>query len=86
MTPGEAALAHSGGLTLFEQLFGPAPVLARLLELRQRADYELGATVIDRDRVAAEVAAADELIERCGKIVAEAVAAGPDEPDPPPDL
>lgn len=82
---GRHSRTHSGQITLFEEVFGRAPILHRLLDLRSRADYAMEEFSEPLEKLQAEAAAARELIERCAAIVAEARADGPDEPDPPPD-
>jgi len=76
---------HSGQATLFEATFGKAPVLRTLLGLRVEADYgreELNTSVEELRALSAD---AKLFLERCRTIVEEALAGGPDEPDPPPD-
>lgn len=82
---GVSSKTHSGQIRLFTENFGEASILGRLLELRGRADYELGDFVATRETLEQEVANTESFLERCGRIVAEATARGPDEPDPPPD-
>lgn len=77
---------HSGQIALFERTFGAAPILGRLFGLRGRADYarERFDATVQELRASARDAA--RFVERCRQIIDEAVARGPDEPDPPPDL
>lgn len=82
---GLSSKTHSGQIRLFIQTFGDAPVLGRMLELRGRADYELGDFVATREAIERELGEAEAFLERCGAIIAEATARGPDEPDPPAD-
>ncbi len=81
---GRYARTHSGQITLFSELMGPAPILGRLFTLRGYADYstERFPAPADLGDVVEEAAA---LVHRCRALVDEAREAGPDEPDPPPD-
>ncbi len=79
---GRYAKTHSGQIKLFHDLFGPTPILAKLFELRGTADYEP-----DRFRLTAEdlelvIAEAAGFVDRCQRIVSEALSTGADEPDP----
>jgi hypothetical protein len=56
------------------------------LELRARADYELGEVTLARETIGRHLADAERFLARCANTVEEASARGPDEPDPPPDL
>jgi len=85
-TRGFYARTHSGQITLFDRTFGDEPLLGRLLDLRIRADYGRDESATSAETLAALVATAESFVERCRGIVAEALARGPDEPDPPPDL
>jgi uncharacterized protein (UPF0332 family) len=79
---GRYAKTHSGQITAFETTFGREPLLRRLFELRGKADYgrdPFTPSIPELEGVAQEAAG---VIERCRRLVAEAVAAGPDEPDP----
>lgn len=82
---GRHAKTHSGLVTSFNQVFGPAPVLGRLLELRAAADYDPEPFETSAGALQAELAQAAAFVERCQAIVDEATAGGPDEADPPPD-
>lgn len=82
---GRSAKTHSGLISQFTSVFGPAPVMGRLFDLRNRADYgeepfRLGAAT--PETIFAEAA---DFLERCRKLVADRIAQGADEPDPPPD-
>lgn len=79
------AKTHAGQLNRFVTSVGSAPTVARLLELRIEADYRTEeAAGTERDlRPLVEDAAA--FVERCRAIVAARIAAGVNEPDPPPD-
>ncbi|MGH9001190.1 MAG: HEPN domain-containing protein [Acidimicrobiia bacterium] len=82
---GRTTRTHSGQIKTFNEVFGPAPILGELLKLRSDADYGEGIdkSVEDLRTPAAEAAA---FLARCRELVAEGIGAGPDEPDPPPDL
>lgn len=77
---------HSGQITLFNETFGPAPVLDRLFALRLAADYEKEPFTVETDVLAARAQEAAEFVDRCRGLIDEALASGPDEPDPPPDV
>jgi uncharacterized protein (UPF0332 family) len=77
---------HSGLIGLFVTEYGPAPILNTLLKLRAAADYEMAAFTEPQVRLLQRAEEAASFVERCREIVAKAVASGPDEPDPPPDL
>jgi len=79
------AKTHAGQVRLFTTTFGDAPVLGRLLGLRAQADYGRETLPASAEQLRLLLADAHELVERCRAIVADATAAGPDEPDPPPD-
>lgn len=81
---GRYARTHSGQITLFHELYGPTPLLGQLFKLRAYADYttEFKATM---EELAGLVDEATTFVERCRAVVVEALAAGPDEADPPPD-
>ena len=80
------AKTHSGQITLFERTFGEAPVLGRLFDLRAKADYGREQYAVSPESLADAILEAEAFLERCRGIVAEALAEGPDEPDPPPDF
>lgn len=80
------AKTHSGQISLFEQTFGPAPTLSRLLDLRARADYALEDFAEPVERLEATLAEAQAFLTHCRRIVSEATARDADEPDPPPDV
>jgi hypothetical protein len=56
-----------------------------LLGLRIRADYGQGVTE-NSEQLRALVTDVEAFVDRCGDVVAAALAAGADEPDPAPDL
>lgn len=80
------AKTHSGQITLFERTFGAAPILEQLFTLRGRADYALERFEASADDLRARSDEASAFLDRCRAVVEEALARGPDEPDPPPDL
>lgn len=82
---GKHAKTHSGQIGLFATTFGEAPILGRLLELRAQADYGREELSASPEQLRAFLAEAEALVDRCGEIVEEALALGPDEADPPPD-
>jgi uncharacterized protein (UPF0332 family) len=82
---GLSAKAHSGQIALFTDTYGPAPLLGRLLDLRARADYEFGESIIARETIEQHLPDAERFLARCTKTVEPAAASGPDEPDPPAD-
>ena len=86
-TAGEYAKSHAGQVGMFIRRFGDAPILGQLLDLRGKADYgEPGRFTAATDELRGSLTEARGFVERCRKIVEEAAAAGPDEPDPAPDL
>lgn len=82
---GRSSKTHSGQISLFVDTYGAAPVLGRLLELRARADYELGTFPESHERIAEDVVDAEAFLQRCADIVDEAATRGADDADPPPD-
>lgn len=82
---GVRAKTHAGQRTVFVTTFGPAPVLARLLELRIEADYRPERFQESVATLQALVAEADSFVERCRRLVDQEVAEGVEDPDPPPD-
>lgn len=82
---GRSAKTHSGQISMFTEIYGAAPVLGRLLDLRARADYEFGDFPVTRERIREYVTDAEAFLHRCAEIVSEAADRGADEPDPPPD-
>ncbi len=83
---GSYAKTHAGQIALFERAFGPAPILGRLFGLRARADYARERFDASLEELEAAAGESTLFISRCRQLVDEAVARGPDEPDPPPDL
>lgn len=83
---GRHAKTHSGLIGLFVQTYGDTGPLNELLEMRGAADYEPLRFRWDRSRLESMLSAAHGFIERCRSIVEAAIAKGPDEPDPPPDI
>jgi uncharacterized protein (UPF0332 family) len=81
---GRYAKTHSGQIILFTEEHGHAPLLGQLLKLRAYADYstEFKASTEALSELIEEAAV---FVERCRALVAHALDAGPDEPDPPPD-
>lgn len=77
---------HRGLIDLFGQTFGGERLLRDLFELRAGADYDPEKFTITSAQLADRINQTAAFIERCRTIVEEAVARGPDEPDPPPDL
>lgn len=82
---GLSARTHSGQIALFTETYGPAPLLGRLLDLRARADYELGGSIGEPEAIEQPVAEVEGFLARCTDIVERAAAGGADEPDPPAD-
>jgi uncharacterized protein len=82
---GLSAKTHSGQIALFTDTYGPVPLLGRLLDLRARADYELGESIIAHETVEQHLADAERFLTRCTEAVERAEAGGADEPDPPAD-
>lgn len=80
------AKTHSGQIDRFRATFGAAPVLVELFNARLQADYGEGRFIIDEAKRLSLVSDAQDFVERCQRLVEEQLAAGPDEPDPPPDL
>lgn len=72
-------------IALFTETYGPAPLLGRLLDLRARADYELGEALLARETIEEQVADAERFLASCTETVEQAIAGGADEPDPPAD-
>lgn len=85
LVQGRSSRTHSGQIALFTETYGPAPLLGRLLDLRARADYELGELVVSRETIAELVEEAGVFIARSTEMVTEVADRGADEPDPPPD-
>ena len=77
---------HRGLIELFQREFGNEPLLSTLFEVRGAADYDPQKYETTADGLAEHIRRAEAFLERCRGIVDEAVARGPDEPDPPPDL
>jgi uncharacterized protein (UPF0332 family) len=82
---GLQAKTHSGQLNRFAVTFGPAPVVARLLELRIDADYRSDELPANEATVRDLIQGAAAFVERCRDIVDARIAVGVDEPDPPAD-
>lgn len=80
------AKTHSGLTSLFAETYGAAPILSTLLERRGEADYSFQEFSWSSEQVERAATDAEAFLERCRRIVDEALEAGPDEPDPPPDL
>jgi hypothetical protein len=59
--------------------------LGRLFDLRARADYELGETLLTLEAIDEHLDEVERLLGRCADIVERAASRGPDEPDPPAD-
>jgi uncharacterized protein (UPF0332 family) len=82
---GRSTKTHSGQISMFTEVYGTAPILGRLLDLRARADYGFGELPITREGMGEYIIEAEAFLGRCGDIVADAAERGADEPDPPPD-
>ena len=82
---GAFSKTHSGQIALFTEMFGSAPLLGRLLELRAQADYELGESMLAPETIHRNLSEVEGFLVRCTEIVAEAAARGANEPDPPAD-
>ena len=82
---GRYAKTHSGQITLFEANFGPTPIIRDLFELRGQADYGAEPFRTSREELEDRLVQATAFVEQCRGLVTEISAAGPDEPDPPPD-
>jgi uncharacterized protein (UPF0332 family) len=80
------AKTHSGQRSRFVATFGPAPTIGRLLKLRIDADYRSQPPGETGAELASLVEEATTFVERCRGLVSEAIAAGIDDPDPPPDV
>ena len=78
--------SHYGMINLLEENYGQADLLRELFKNRGLADYSPGKFAATREQVEAWAASTQAFVERCHSIVEEAVARGPDEPDPPPDV
>lgn len=76
---------HTGQIRLFTETFGPAPVLGRLFDRRAEADYSMEPFTPTSADLQGDAEDAAQFVERCREIVEQAMAAGPDEPDPDPD-
>ncbi len=83
---GRHSRTHAGLIHLFEQEFGPHPLLDRLLKLRAAADYEHDRFKVGNEDVSGLIQDVERFIETCREITTPLLADGPDEPDPPPDL
>jgi uncharacterized protein (UPF0332 family) len=83
---GMHAKTHSGQTNLYERTFGAAPLFGQLLDMRARADYGRDPFDVTAAALSEWAGQTEGFVDRCAEIVGEAVAAGPDEPDPPPDL
>jgi uncharacterized protein (UPF0332 family) len=81
-----ASRTHAGQIKLFEETFGSAPALTRLLQQRVAADYGTEPYEPSTDDVRSLLDESAEFVERCRTIVAEASAQGPTAEDPAPDL
>lgn len=79
---GLTAKSHSGQLNRFSVTYGPAPVVGRLLDLRTRADYGADELTESATDLRALIDEAGAFVERCRRIVADRLAAGPDQADP----
>lgn len=77
---------HSGLTSLFAETYGSAAILSTLLQRRGEADYSFEEFAWPREAVGRAADDAEGFVERCERIVREALEEGPDEPDPPPDL
>lgn len=77
---------HAGLIAMFEEGFGPHPILGRALSARMAADYGREPFLVTREALAAQLSEARTFVAECHRIVQEALARGPDEPDPPADL
>lgn len=80
---GVHAKTHSGQITQFIEIFGPAPLLGKLLNLRARADYSRKPFEERGEDLAPLLGEASAFLARCREVVASA--GEPDEPDDPPD-
>lgn len=83
---GAQAKTHAGVIQLFGREFGPAPILGKLQRLRAVADYEPDEPAETEEALRAALEDATAFVDRCRHLVDEVATAGPDEPDPPPDL
>lgn len=77
---------HSGLIDLYQQAYGSSPILGKLFDARGKADYEPEKYNTTAAEISHQIDEASAFIECCRSIVDEAIAGGPDEPDPPPDL
>jgi hypothetical protein len=82
---GISAKTHSGQIARFTETYGPDPLLGRLLDLRARADYEIGESLLASGTIEQHITDVEQLLARCRETVEQAAADGADEPDPPPD-
>lgn len=80
------AKTHSGLTSLFAETYGSAPILSTLLERRGEADYSFEEFGWSAEQVGRAATDAEAFLDRCRRIVDEALEEGPDEADPPPDL
>jgi len=76
---------HSGLIFLFEETFGPRPVLRVLFEMRTLADYTEEPIQVSQTELESKLNDTREFLSFCRGIVEQALAQGPDESDPPPD-
>jgi uncharacterized protein (UPF0332 family) len=83
---GLSSRTHSGLISIFNRTFGEASVLGKLFEKRGEADYSMEPFTWDAPAIEKAIPEAEAFVERCRGIVSSALDAGPDEPDPPPDL
>lgn len=81
---GRYSKTHTGHIALFHQLFWPTSILGTLFKLRGQADYSTE-FVATAETIAGHIEEAAAFIERCRGVVDQALAAGPDQSDPPPD-
>lgn len=81
---GRYAKTHSGQITLFHQLYGSAPLLGQLFDLRAYADYTTKFEA-STEKLAGLIEEATAFVARCRTVVSQAQADGADEDDPPPD-
>lgn len=83
---GRYAKTHKGQMLVFNSEFAPAPILEQLLRSRGEADYGTKPFTMAAGEIDQAATDAAAFIADCRRIVAEARAVGPDEPDPPPDI
>lgn len=80
------AKTHSGQIYVYEQAFGPSPVLNELSQLRALADYSEEAMTLADETLQGLEERATSFFRACDEIVLEAILKGPDPPDPAPDV